>query len=93
MDKKDIKITDKEALLLISEQIDNIAIYTDVSIAMNAVIAAKVLTEKEINEIFEAVTKKLKKHKLPEDKVEEIVEKIKKPILNIKGNVFKNKTM
>ena len=66
---------------------------SDVSITMNAMIAAKVLTEEEIHKVFKAVTQRLEKQKFGKENIEEITTKIKNPILDIKRNVFGNKTM
>jgi len=71
----------------------NLELNSDVSITMNSMIAAKVLTEEEINKIFKAVTQRLKKQKFGKENIKEITTKIKNPILDIKRNMFGNKTM
>jgi len=77
----------------IMERMETIATNTDISLTMNAMIAAKVLTNNEIDEVFEAVIERLKIQSYTEDRINEVVTRIKLPILKIKENLFNNKTI
>ena len=77
----------------IMERMETIATNTDISLTMNAMIAAKVLTNNEIDEVFEAVIERLKIQSYTEDRINEVVTRIKLPILKIKQNLFNNKTI
>ena len=74
----------KEILMEITNHMQNISIHLDAVTTTNALLAAKFLSVKEIEDVFEAVTSRLRRNDYKEDKIAEVITRVKLPILDIK---------